>query len=78
MSALINKYKYPTWKKPMNDKCEHSWIQDAPIKVCYYCGYKPKVDGEIIGLYLEAKLIKKLNFYAKHEQTTIQGAIERY
>ncbi len=27
----------PTEKR----ECEHSWIQDADIKVCYHCGYKP-------------------------------------
>lgn len=22
-------------------ECKHSWLQDAPIKVCYHCGFKP-------------------------------------
>ena len=25
--------------------CKHSWIQDSPIKVCFYCGYKPVPDS---------------------------------
>ena len=27
----------PSTKK----ECKHSWMQDAPIKVCYHCGFKP-------------------------------------
>lgn len=25
------------------EECKHSWIQESPIKVCFYCGFKPEI-----------------------------------
>ncbi len=46
----------PQLDKTLSDRqdCIHSWIQDAPIKVCYLCGYKPPT------LSKEAEKITKL------------------
>lgn len=31
----------PNSMRNKGKKCKHSWVQDASIKVCYCCGFKP-------------------------------------
>ena len=46
------------------DKCKHSWMQDAPEKVCYHCGLKPFIKCfQDPTCEIDVKLSKKLRKY---------------